>query len=144
MIGDAAAEIDHVEQHLVAPLPGGHDGLTTRRRVCDRVGEQVGEHPLEQARVGPDERQLVGHHQPYVAGALGLVPGQRRDLVNRGGPQERLKRAGREPAHIEQVADQVVEPIGGLLRGSQQSRLVFGRELHPGLAQRADARLDRG
>ena len=48
-----------------------------------------------------------------------------------------------QAAHVQQVADQGVEPVGVLLDGGQQVGLVGLGPLHVGLPQAADAGLDR-
>ncbi len=135
--------IDHVKHDGLAVLPGGHDRRLTGRGVRDRVGEEVCEHPFQQARVGSHEREIVGDDQPDGHRRVGIWMGQRGHLVTEGRPQERLERACAQPAHVEQVADQAVQPVGRLLDGREQRRLVLVSQLDLGLAQRADARLDR-
>ena len=49
-----------------------------------------------------------------------------------------------QAAHVEQVADERVEPVRVLLDGGQQVGLVGFGPLHVGLPQAADRRLDRG
>ena len=105
--------------------PGAQRRRPVRRRVAQRVGEQVGQHPLEQARVGEHQRQPVGHVElQRLAGVVQTAQRDRRHLVDRGRAQERLQRAGVQAAHVEQVADQRVEPVRVLLDRGQQRRLV--------------------
>ena len=124
--------------------PARSSGSRPRRRVGQRVGEQVGQHPLQQSRVGPDQRQAVGDAELHPAAAVQAAQRDRGDLVDRGRPQERLQRPDRQAAHVQQVADQGVEPVRGPLDRGQQRRLVGLGPGDIGLAQRADARLDRG
>ena len=49
-----------------------------------------------------------------------------------------------QAAHVQQVADERVQPVGVVLDGGQQGRLVRLAPLHVGLAQAAGAGLDRG
>ena len=138
------AVVDHVEHHPVAVLPGAQHRPQIGRRVPQRVGEQVGEHPLEQPGIGPDEGQVVGHDDQHLVRVVQAAQRHRGDLVHRGRAQERLKRPGLQAAHVEQVADERVEPVGVLLDVGEQLGLVLGGPAHVGLPQARHARLDRG
>ena len=89
--------------------------------VAQRVVEQVGEHPLEQAWVGLHERQVVGHVDLDCRAASGTArsaaPTTSSSATGCGCDADR---AGLEPARVEQVGDDAVEPVGGVLdRGEQ-------------------------
>ena len=58
--------------------------------------------------------------------------------------RERLQGSGVQAAHVQQVADQGVEPVGVLLDRGEQVGLVGLGPLHVGLPQAAHAGLDRG
>ena len=58
--------------------------------------------------------------------------------------EQRSDRARLQPAQVEQVADQGVQPVGRLLDGGQQLLLVLRRPGDRGVAQAADRGLDRG
>ena len=47
----------------------------------------------------------------------------------------RLHRTGLDPCHVQQVADQRVQPVGGALDGGQELGLVILGPGHVGLAQ---------
>ena len=119
---------------------GGPPG---RRGVPQGVGEQVGQDPLEQARVGEHQREAVRHRHLHPQRVVQPEQGDRRHLVDRRGAQERLQRSGVQAAHVQQVADQGVEPVGVLLDRREQVGLVGLGPLHVGLPQAADAGLDR-
>ena len=92
--------------------------------MLQRVGEQVGQDPLEQARIGQHQREAVGHGYLHPDRILQPEQRDRGHLVNRRGAQEGLQRSGMQAAHVEQVADQGVEPVGVLLDGREQVGLV--------------------
>ena len=145
LVGTPLAVVHHVEQHPVVDQLGAQLGRPRGRRVPQRVGEQVGQHPLEQAGVGEHQRQAVGHRHLAAAAASSSprsATGATSSIAGRA--QERLQRPGVQAAHVEQVADQRVEPVGVLLDGGQQLGLVVLGPFHVGLPQAADAGLDRG
>ena len=110
------------------------------------VGDQVGDGPLEQGRVGlrpagasrARRRRRRGLGRPRLAEAR-----RRRPPRGRRRRRRHDERAGLEAAHVEQVADEAVEPVGLLVDGDEErSRCVVG----PGdvvLEQARHRRLDR-
>ena len=64
-------------------------------------------------------------------------------LVETDVAHHELERAGLQPAHVEQVADEVVEPVSALVDGLEQLPGGGGREVDVALQQAADRRLDR-
>ena len=56
---------------------------------------------------------------------------------------DELHRAGLQPAHVEQVADEVVEPVGPLVDRLEELAGRAGREVDVALQQAAHRRLDR-
>ena len=105
----------------------------------------LAEHPVEQAGVGDDD---AGRRVEAPVDPVGL--GHRGDRRRR---PPRPRSTGRGAAtsapacrrrHVEQVADERVEPVGGVLDGRLELGLVLGREGHLGRAQAADRGLDAG
>ena len=99
---------------------------STRTRVsggdhAERVLDDVGDRAFEQRGVGLDARQRLGH---VDVDALGLRSSPARAAGTTSSSatvaHHELQRAGLEPAHVEQVADQVVEPVGALVDGLEQ------------------------
>ena len=99
----------------------------------ERVGDDVGERPLEQHRVDVDRRQVSGTSTSMlrraVRGSAIALPTTSSSADRRGLHDER---AGLEPAHVEQVADERVEPVGfvvdrleQLVRGGRVERDVL-------------------
>ena len=114
-------------RRAAAPMPSAparpRDRAPRCRAVRDRtrVVDQVGDDPLEQAGVGQHQRQVVGD----------VDVARRRRCRCRSAPRRRPRRAatgsscdrqraGLQPAHRQQVVDQVGEPVGGLLDGREQ------------------------
>ena len=65
------------------------------------------------------------------------------DLVEPDVAHHELDRAGLQPAHVEEVPDQVVEPVGPLVDGLEELPGGGRREVDVALQQAADRRLDR-
>ena len=59
--GDAGAVVDDLELRALGAGERAHLHGCAARAVAQRVVDQVGEHPLEQAGVGRDQRQVLGH-----------------------------------------------------------------------------------
>ena len=103
------------------------------------VLDDVGEHPLEQRGVGARLREVVGHleHRGRLCGGpLGHrqhVDGLR---TSHDGP-------GLQPAHVEQVDHERVEPVGAVLDGLEQVGTVLVGPVDARVAQAAHRRLDR-
>jgi hypothetical protein len=98
----------------------GQGGRLVGGRVTQRVADQVGQSAFEQAGVGGQQGQGVGDVEAHPFTAVESADDQWGDLVEGGGTDERLHRAGVDAGHVEQVADQRVEPVGALLDGRQQ------------------------
>ena len=99
------------------PRPPRRAPAIAGRRARERVGDEVGDRPLEQRRVGDDRRQRLGDVD--VDRARRARRGWRaRRARPRRAPTARsvdVERAGLEPAHVEQVADEAFEPVGLLV-----------------------------
>ena len=67
LIRHTAAVVDDLQDHAARVRAGVQRRVPPGRGVGQRVGEQVGQHPLQQARVGAHQRQPVRHH-PHAAG----------------------------------------------------------------------------
>ena len=80
-----------------------------------------------------------------------VLRGRRAEPVQRGGHDlfeadvalDELDRAGLDPAHVEKVADEVVEPVGLAVDRLEQLAPVVGVERDVALAEARDRRLDR-
>ena len=121
------------------PHPAG------RRLVAQRVLDDVAEHPVEQAGVGDDDAgppgrgsSRPGRARSTAATAAGTTSPR---STGRGDGDQR---PGLQPRHVEQVADERVEPVGGVLDGRLELGLVLRREGHLRRAQAADRGLDAG
>ena len=144
LVRHAGPVVRHLEPHRAAIQDRVQLGRPPGGGVPQRVGEQVGQDPLEQAGVGQHQREAVRHRHLQPQRVVEPARRDRRHLVDRDGAQERLQRPGVQAAHVEQVADERVEPVRVLLDGGQQVGLVGFGPLHVGLPQAADRGLDRG
>ena len=97
--------------------------------VLERVLDHVGDHPLQQTR---GRRSPRGRSSGAVT-AIGL--GAREccarvhsaTVARSTSALREVMAAGLQPAHVEQVGDQGVQPVGGLLHGGQQVLPVLRR-----------------
>ena len=142
---DAGAAVDDAHVEIVADRGGGHGDRRARGRVAARVVDQVGDRALEQRPVGEDGRQVGWHVDGDRFGPVREAPHRRVDrIVHRHRHELHGERARLEPARIEQVPDQPVEPVGLLVdRGvhlGQLRRLPDDRWIE----QPRRERLDRG
>ncbi len=135
--------VDDRDQDAVRPGSRPQHRRPLGRGVAQRVAQQVGERAFEQPGIGAQQRQAFGDVEPDRVRARQPVQRQRRDLLDRHRLDERLQRTGLQAAHVEQVGDQPVEPVGGVLDGREQLLLVILGVGDVGLPQAADARLDR-
>ena len=83
---DARAVVDDLEFHLVAVVGGGDLDRPVGWGPGQRVGDDVGDGPLQQARIGVDPWQRLGHLD-LDAAAVVAQAGQRgrNDLVHADG-----------------------------------------------------------
>ena len=119
---------------------GGWSG----RAVAQRVGDDVDQHPFQQARVGGGGRQVGRDVRADRRGRRAkFVQRQGYGVLqaDRGGRD--AEDAGLEPAHVQQVADQPGEPVQRLLGGLQQLLAVGLVELDVVAAQAGHRRLRR-
>ena len=129
---------------LSAPAAAVTSTGPRRRRGAPRCRE-VGEHALEQPRVGLDERQVLGHVD--LDARRRARHGEHRgadDLVERDRLGLHGHRARLEPAGVEQVRDDRRPAGRPTPRSWPAARRARRRTIDVGLAQRADGRLDRG
>ena len=115
------------------------------RCVAQRVGGDVGEHPLEQSGVGVDQDGVVGEvdDDARPVGAE-VVEGAGDDLVDRGRLQVDRHGAGVQAAHVEQVVDQRRQPVQGGVGGLQQLVAVLGVQADVEAEQARDGGLGGG
>ena len=110
-----------------------------------RVLEDVRERPLEQARIGVDARQRlrdVELDRPVRRGDAAYRG--RQDLLEADGRGADLEGAGLQPAHVEQVPDERVQPVRLLVDRPQELVLRLGCPVDVVLEQARDRGLDRG
>ena len=121
--GHAVAVVDDLQHDLVAvrvaSRAGGRPGGEQASALANRLASTRSSSPGSVRTSGSSS----GTDSCTAGAAVQAAQGHRRDLVDRRRPQERLQRAGGQPAHVEQVADQRVQPVGGLLDGGQQRGL---------------------
>ena len=81
--------------------------------VAHRVVDDVRDGALEERGVDVDARQGLGHVDDDVAGTVAQARERgRNDLVEPGRPAREVERSRLQTAHVEQVLDEIVEPIG--------------------------------
>ena len=103
---DAGAVVDDLEFDPVAVAGRGDLDRPVGRGPGQGVGDNVGDGPLQQARVDVDARQRLGHVDLDAAAVVGKAgKGGRHHLVDSDRPVVQAERAGLEPGHVEQVAD---------------------------------------
>ena len=99
------------------------------------------------------EERCVGHHEGQRLGHIDVDPllgrgdpGQRgrNDLFEGDRTQDQFHGAGLEPAHVEQVADHAIEPVGRGLDVVEQHATIIVGEGHVGVKQSGGRRLDGG
>ena len=137
----SGAFVDDGDQHSIADLARG-DADRTVRRVPQRVVDQVGQHPLEQAAVGHHHGVADLDLHPVeplptkTGGALAdSEQGALHGLFQVHAPQLGTKHPGGQPRRVEQVADECGELVDGLLDGGQQFGGVLGGEVDIAAAQ---------
>ena len=110
LVGQAGARVDDVDAKLGGAGLGPEEHARARRRVVERVVEEVCEDALDLGGVDLHRRRLGTDLEPDAAG-LGPETGERpaHELVH--GPQlaVRLDGAGLEPREVEQLLDDTVE-----------------------------------
>jgi len=141
---DAGAVVDDLEFDPVAVAGGGDLDRPVGWGPDQRVGDDVGDGPLQQARVGMHAWQRL-RHLDLDAAAVVSQAGEcsRHHLIHADRPVAQAERAGLQPAHVEQVADQGIQPVGLLVDGGQQlgGRVRWERDVV--LEQARDRGLDR-
>ena len=114
------------------------------RREEERVVDEVGDGALEQRRVDVDPRQRLGNVDlDSLRRHVQTDDRARDDLLD----ADRLRRdrdaAGLQPAHVEQVADERVEPLGFVVDRLQQLLAAAGSQSISSLSRLvAAARID--
>ncbi len=135
--------VDDADLHPVGQRARGDEDRCAGRAVLDRVLDEVGHRPLQEPGVDGDHGQRLGDVELHAV--LGdPAERHRHHLVHVDLADQRGDGAGLQPGHVEQVAHQVVEPVGALLDAFEEFRAVLLRPGHVVRAQRADRRLDAG
>ncbi len=118
------------------------------RGVPERVGGQVVDHALQDARVDLDLGQVRRDlDQHRLAAWPEVVEGAGDHFGEVGGPREDRHRARLEPAHVEQVLHQPGELVQRFVGGGKQFVVVLGGPLHimrPQAGHRGLGRRKRG
>ena len=110
----ARAVVDHAHERLRRRRGDLDAHRLARRRVLERVLEQVDEHALDLVGVDADGRRLVGQRtSTRRAVRAELVERAGDELVELDELRLGLGGAGLEAREVEQVLDEVVEPVGG-------------------------------
>jgi hypothetical protein len=136
--------VDDLEFYPVALAGGGDLDRPVGWGPGQGVGDDVGDRPLQQARVGVDAWQRLGHVDLDAAAVVGEAGERgRHHLVHADRPAVQAEGAGLQPAHVEQVADQGIQPVGLLVDGGQQLSGRLGGEGDVVLEQARDRGLDR-
>ncbi len=112
-------------------------------RVLDRVLDDVRDDALQHALVGIDLGHVGRKLHPHPA-RRDAVQCAGDDLVPAEGMEPGADRVGSEAGHVQQVADQHIEPVGAFLDRGQQLLLFLRRISGPGLPEAADGELDPG
>ena len=122
LASDARSPVDDPDVHPAGHRPGLHPE-SHAAAVDEGVVDQVGHGPLQQHRIGEDPGQVVGQLD-----GDGLSPGPEAGhggldhVADLGARAQHLHRSGLDPAHVEEVLDQVVEPVGLLVDGAATGR----------------------
>ena len=136
------AVIDHLEQHRLAvgpgapaPRPVGGSRSALEMMLASTRSSRPGSARTAAPRPAP--------RSPACRGVQ-AAQGDRGHLLDRGRAAGTDPVTGVQPVQVEQVPDQRVQPIGVCSMVASSSASSAGPRLHVGLAQAADAGLDRG
>ena len=161
LVAEALERLEHAARAVGRARPG--PGRSTRRstrsptapastRIAASGGvwrrafdDQVGDGPLEQGGVGEDRRQRLGDVDLDAVGRLarGSTARRRRPRPSRRRHGAAPDGAGLEAAHVEEVADEGVEPVGLLVDRLEELVGGVGRPVDVVLEQAGHRRLDR-
>ena len=118
---DARAVVDDADVDAAAPVDedvaGAHPHRRAGGRVAHGVADEVGERPLEQRRVGDARRAASSGTSTTTSrpSAPRLATAPTHDLLDADRAQLDGQRRRLQAAHVEQVGDDVGEPVGLLL-----------------------------
>ena len=96
--------------------------------VVHGVVDEVGHGPFDEEGVGADGREVRGHRDDGLLLGGHAGHGGLDELAHVDGPVEDLERAGAQPAEVQQVLDQTVEPVGLFVDRLQQHPGLVGSE----------------
>ena len=110
----AGAVVLDDDQRAALPRLDAHPDPRRRRRVLDRVAQQVLDDPLDLRPVARDDDGRGLHVHLAVGEELGVGDELPDEGAHVGRPEQRLDDAARQPVEIEQVRHEPVEPPGVL------------------------------
>ena len=114
-----------------------------RRAVVEGVDDHVGQRALEEPGVGEDPRVSLVDVDVYLGGPCADARKRSRDdLVDPDRREADLERPGLKAAHVEQVADEIVEPVRLLVDREEELMAGLRRPLDVLLEQARHRRLD--
>ena len=109
---------------------GGDPGVRALGREANGVLDDVRERALEQPGIGEDARQRLGDVELDVSVfEAEAVECGREDLLEPDRHRADLERASLDPAHVEEVPDERVEPVGLLVDRVQELAPLVVRPL---------------
>ena len=105
---DARAAVDDAQVDPPPTAPASTRTDASAGDARERVVDDVGDRPLEQRGVGVHRAAASRRRRPRHAVARCAEPGERgrHDLLEADVAHHELERAGLQPAHVEQVADE--------------------------------------
>ena len=124
---DAGAAVDDPEVDLEADGSGLDPDRLLGWRPRDRVVDEVRDRPLQQRRIGVDAGQRLGDVRGDAPVPRSIAEARERgrhDLLDADLRLVHGQGTGCDPAHVEQVRDEVLEPVGLLVDGDAE--LVTG------------------
>ncbi len=143
--GNACSAIDDAQMHTPSDLVGLDAYDASRRRVSERVVDDVGDGAFQQRRIDVDTGKRLGNGDDNPIGAGAQARECRRDdLVESDRSFRRVERARLQPADVEEVVDELVEPIGLLVDRAHELVCLAARPAHVRLQPARGQRLDRG
>ena len=116
-----------------------------RGRRGERVVDEVRDRTLQERRIGMDGRQRFRHIDGDARGPFSEIDDRGGDdFVDEHRSCRDTERAGLQAAHVEQLSDERIEAVGGLLDRRLELIALLRRPVDVVLSKAADRRLDRG